>query len=64
MRCRHEEKGREAMEREKESSWLLWCLCQSDVEERACVNKNALYEYDKDKIGKYKSTKVVNTVCV
>ena len=58
MRCRHEEKGREAMERENESSWLLWCLCQSKVEERACVNKNALYAscivYDKDKIGKYK----------
>ena len=46
------------MEREKESSWLLWCLCQSKVEERACVNKNALCEscivYDEDKIGKYK----------
>ena len=47
-------------EREKESSWLLWCLCQSEVEERACVNKNALYAYDKDKNRKvqtYKSCK-------
>ena len=33
--------GRRWRER-KESSWLFWCLCQSDVEERACVNKNAL----------------------